>query len=333
MASGAIAGAARADEGTVSGFAFGGTGETVFEHTRAALRDPHFGMRFYLAPKVPGTLSPVTDPGGPDANARADAKGGNHLFWDVAFGERAPVLGWYDVHPTRSVRHARGFQLNLDAAAFLLLDFNAQSSAVINTDYRLGVSGDLRPWRDGWDRLSVSVGAFHQSTHLGDEYVLSAQTIQAGGVPSANPYLPYRANPSYIGFPATLSVDLGPVSQPQYSARVYGGGTLFVDSGIPAAGNADARLGVELRYGQPELTSEIPQAPPQTRACRSFSRARSSSVSGTPPSTGTPRRSGRRRVCAAGSSAAAPAPTCSRTRASSSASSRTIPRSRASRSS
>src|SRR5215471_939892 len=120
-------GAARADDETVSGFAFGGTGETVFEHTRASLRDPHFGMRFYYTDKVPGTLSPVTNPGAADADARAAAAGGRHVFWDVAFGERAPVLGWYDIHPTRSVRHARGFQLNIDAAAFLLLDFNAQS--------------------------------------------------------------------------------------------------------------------------------------------------------------------------------------------------------------
>src|SRR5206468_2684391 len=127
---------ARADG--VSGSAFGGTGETVFEHTRAALCDPHFGIRWYLARKVPGTLSAVDHPGLPDDDARAAALGGNHWFWDVAFGERAPIWGWYAVHPTRSVRHARGVQINADAAVFMLLDYHAQSSAVINTDYRLG---------------------------------------------------------------------------------------------------------------------------------------------------------------------------------------------------
>lgn len=255
---------ARADlDGTgsaVSGFAFGGTGETIFEHLRASLRDPHFGMRFYVADKVPGTLSNVSDPGSADADARADAKGGKHVFWDVSFGERAPLFGWYDIHPTRSVRHARGFQLNVDAAAYLLVDFNAQSSAAIDTDYHIGLSADVRPWADGWDRLSLSFGFFHQSTHLGDEYVLSAHTIQASLPPEVNPFLPYRANFSYLAFPATLSVDLGPTSAPQYAARVYGGGTWFAMSDVPAATHPEWRAGVELSYGAPEAVvgSEAP---------------------------------------------------------------------------
>lgn len=246
-----VAPAARADEGP-SRWRFGGTGETVFEHTRASLRDPHFGMRVYLSDKVPGTLSPIDNPSSPDADARAAADTRPHIFWDVAFGERAPVLGWYDVHPTRSVRHARGFQLNIDAAAFLLLDFRAQSDAVINTDYRIGLSADLRPWSDGWDRLSFSVGAFHQSTHLGDEYVLSARTIQDTGPPAVNPYLPFRGNPSYLAFPLTVSFDLVPDTLPQYSARLYAGGAVYAESGIPEETHPDLRGGIELRYGYPE---------------------------------------------------------------------------------
>jgi hypothetical protein len=257
-----------ADDDPVSGWVFGGTGESVFEHTRAALRDPHFGMRFYLDSKVPGTLSPVSNAGAPDANARAAAAGGNHLFWDVAFGERAPVFGWYDVHPERSARHARGFQLNLDAAAFLLLDFDSQSSGVINTDYRIGFSGDLRPWRDGWDRLSVSVGLFHQSTHLGDEYVLSAPTIQDSGIPTANPSLPYRANPSYLAVPATISIDLGACDS-AFSTRLYGGGSVYFESGVPEATHPDARAGIELRYGQLESTDIPPIAAPSPVAAGS----------------------------------------------------------------
>jgi hypothetical protein len=228
-------------------------------------------MRFYAANKVPGTLSPTPDAGSSDADARAAAAGGRHLFWDVAFGERAPVLGWYDVHPTRSVRHARGFQLNLDAAAFLLLDFDAQSSAVINTDYRIGASVDLRPWRDGWDRLSFSVGVFHQSTHLGDEYVLSARTIQDSGTPVANPALPYRANPSFLAFPGTASVDLSVEALPDLSMRLYLGGTLYAVSGLPQATHPDGRIGAELRYGQPE-PADVVAAPSPAFPARGTSR-------------------------------------------------------------
>jgi hypothetical protein len=252
----AAPGRARADENdSVSGFAFGGTGETVFEHTRAALRDPHFGVRVYGADPVPGTLSPVPNPSSADADARAAAAGGRHTFLDVAFGERAPLFGWYDVHPTRSLRHARGFQVNLDAGVFALVDSDAQSSAVINTDFRIGGSLDLRPWRDCWDRLSLSVGAFHQSSHLGDEYVLSAHTIQDSGPPEPNPALPYRANPSYLAIPTTVSIDLGPADAPWITGRLYFGATVYPSSAIPEATRPDARLGVELRYGQPEQTA------------------------------------------------------------------------------
>jgi len=41
---------------TFSGWELGATGETMFEHTRAGLRDPHFGMRLYRDDPVPGTL-------------------------------------------------------------------------------------------------------------------------------------------------------------------------------------------------------------------------------------------------------------------------------------
>lgn len=259
------AGAQTADPPTaaVSGFDFGGTGETIFEHTRASLRDPHFGMRVYRAHKVPGTLSVISDPGSADADIRAALPDGSHKFWDVAFGERAPVMGWYDVHPTRSIRHARGVQLNIDAAAFLLLDFTAQSSAVINTDYRLGASVDLRPWRDGWDLLSLSVGFFHQSTHLGDEYTLSAGTIQDAAPPAANAALPYRANPSYLAFPATVSLDLSSEGAHWLTGRLYFGGTVFAQSELPQATHPEFRAGLEVRLGRPDDTSaEQMVAPP-----------------------------------------------------------------------
>ncbi|MEP6652537.1 MAG: hypothetical protein ABJA82_04210 [Myxococcales bacterium] len=261
------AGAQTADPpgAAVGGFDFGGTGETIFEHTRASLRDPHFGMRVYRAHKVPGTLSVISDPGSADADSRAALPDGLHKFWDVAFGERAPVMGWYDVHPTRSIRHARGVQLNIDAAAFLLLDFTAQSSAVINTDYRLGASVDLRPWRDGWDLLSLSVGFFHQSTHLGDEYTLSAGTIQDSAPPAANAALPYRANPSYLAFPATLSLDLSSERVRWLTGRLYFGGTVFAQSELPQATHPEFRGGLEVRMGRPDDSSaEFVAAPPAT---------------------------------------------------------------------
>lgn len=230
-----------------SGSEWGATGETVFEHTRAALRDPHFGMRLYCDQPVPGTLHTIPSPTAPGANLLAGAPNGRHLFWDVSFGERMPIFTWFNVNPKRA-RYARGVQFDLDAAAFMLLDFSSQSAGVIDTDFRLGGSIDLRPWADGWEHMSLSVGFFHESTHLGDEYVLSAATIQANAVPSVNTLLPYRANPSYEALPVTLSLDF-PLDDSRFSLRAYGGATAYFWSALPnGAYPSEWRAGGELRW-------------------------------------------------------------------------------------
>jgi hypothetical protein len=46
----------------------------------------------------------------------------------------------------------------------------ASKRPVIDTDFRIGGSIDLRPWCDGWEHLSLSVGFFHESTHGGSEF-------------------------------------------------------------------------------------------------------------------------------------------------------------------
>jgi hypothetical protein len=229
-----------------SGWEFGATGETIFEHTRAGLRDPHFGMRLYRDRAVPGTLNTISNPV-PGSDGLAAVPNGPHTFWDVSFGESMPVFTWFNVNPQRA-RYARGFQFNLDAGAFMLLDFGSQSAGVIDTDFRVGGSFDFRPWWDGWEHLSLKVGFFHESTHLGDEYVLSAATIQGTAPPAANATLPYRANPSYEGLPVTLSVDI-PFGDSHLSARAYGGAEAYFWSALPnGTFPSEWRVGGELRW-------------------------------------------------------------------------------------
>jgi hypothetical protein len=224
---------------------FGATGETIFEHTRAGLRDPHFGMRLYYADPIPGTLHPVSNPG-PGSDPSAATPDGSHLFWDVSFGESMPIFTRYKVDPSHA-RYAGGFQLNFDAGAFMLLDFTSQSSGVIDTDYRLGLSGDYRPWQPYWQHLSFTVGFFHESTHLGDEYVLSSGTIQGNSPPAANSFLPYRANPSYEAVPVTASLDWH--FSTEVSGRVYGGLSKYLGSALPNEDYpSEWRAGAELRW-------------------------------------------------------------------------------------
>jgi hypothetical protein len=244
-----------------NGWEFGATGETIFEHTRAGLRDPHFGMRLYYAEPVPGTLSPISGPYTPASDAAAAKVPGNHLFWDVAFGERMPVATYFDVNP-KHPRYARGLQLNLEAGVFMLLDFNSQSAGVIDADYRIGTSVDFRPPAPFWEHLSLSVGFFHESTHLGDEYVLSAATIQGSGPPAANAQLNYRANPSYEAVPVTLSVDV-PFGESHLSARGYGGVEKYFDSELPNAMFPSVwKLGAELRWTTVDGANTARYAPP-----------------------------------------------------------------------
>ncbi|HVR60777.1 MAG TPA: DUF1207 domain-containing protein [Polyangia bacterium] len=247
MASAAAAGAAddasRARSDRDHGLDLGATGETIFEHTRASLRDPHFGMRVYCGAQIPGTLHKVN---AGTSDAVAAMPDGNHFFWDVAFGESMPLFTLWNVNKARS-RYARGLQVNFDAAAFMLLDFSSQSWGVIDTDFRIGGSLDLRPPWDGWDHLSLSVAFFHESSHLGDEYVLSAATIQTMAPPMANAALYYRANPSYQSLPVTLSADV-PFTD-RLTARAYAGASAYLGTDLPNGRfPSEARAGAELRW-------------------------------------------------------------------------------------
>src|SRR5262249_22204621 len=132
------------------GFQLGGAGRPVFEHLHADLLDPRFGMRVYFDDPVPGTLHNVPDPAGPGANARAAAPNGLHFFWDVALGERAPLGGWYGSGSCPEM-FACGVVLSVVAAVYALVDLSSQSNAVLDSDYRLGGSIDVRPWWPGLD--------------------------------------------------------------------------------------------------------------------------------------------------------------------------------------
>ena len=78
---GASAGAqVPAREPSVSGFAFGGTGETIFEHTPASLHDPHFGARVYVDGKYVGE-APLSTELQVGARAIQVSKGGYSDFF------------------------------------------------------------------------------------------------------------------------------------------------------------------------------------------------------------------------------------------------------------
>ncbi len=96
-------------------------------------------------------------------------------------------------------------QIGLQAAVFGLFNLDAPSADLVNADYWIGIPVSYRsgPW-------SVLARIYHQSSHLGDEFLLGNPGIR-------------RVNLSYEDFEVLASLDLN-------SIRVYGGGGYILNS-------------------------------------------------------------------------------------------------------
>jgi hypothetical protein len=83
------------------------------------------------------------------------------------------------------------FGAGLQPGVHGIFDLNAPSKDLVNADYRLGVPVDYR-----YEGFSMEAAVFHQSSHLGDEFVFQVQTP--------------RLNLSYEAVTLKLSQDIGP---------------------------------------------------------------------------------------------------------------------------
>ena len=115
----------------------------------------------------------------------------NSTIAAVGFGENFGI-----------VRHGsnpkKGWQLGLSAAVFAQFDLESESSDLMNADYVIGVPVTWR--HNDW---SGRVRVYHQSSHLGDEFLLRVQ--------------PERVNLSYESIEVLVAHDFGGI-------RAYGGG-------------------------------------------------------------------------------------------------------------
>jgi hypothetical protein len=92
------------------------------------------------------------------------------------------------------------FEFGLEPGVFSTFDLEAESKDLINADYRINLSIGHRK-----DLVSSLLQVYHQSSHLGDEFILRDRVDE-------------RINLSYEAVSLLTSVDLF-----QY-ARIYGGG-------------------------------------------------------------------------------------------------------------
>lgn len=173
------------------------------------------------APSGPGPAASTPPPPGRERAARDYATGlmpGGLLFEPLIADPRWPhfSLSWqrYIDHPELENVFALSFgesfalyrgrlgrgwwEAGLQAGVHAIFDLDSKSSELINSDYIAGGTGSYRQ-----GPFSALARLFHQSSHLGDEFVLRSRVE--------------RVNLSYEGIEAKLSWDF------ERYLRVYGG--------------------------------------------------------------------------------------------------------------
>ena len=96
------------------------------------------------------------------------------------------------------------WELGLQAGVFAIFDLDADSYDLINADYRVSLPVFMR-----WHPLSGMVRILHQSSHLGDEFILRGRADE-------------RENLSYEKVDSLMSLDL------PFGSRLYAGGGYLV---------------------------------------------------------------------------------------------------------
>lgn len=122
-----------------------------------------------------------------------DPAGHGTTIVSVGLGDSFGLIRWGGPAPNE------GVQLDIIGSIFAQFDFGAASKDLINADYLIGLPLTFR--RSGF---STRVRVYHQSSHLGDEYLLRSEALD-------------RENLSFESVEFLASQELGPL-------RMYAGG-------------------------------------------------------------------------------------------------------------
>lgn len=137
----------------------------------------------------------------------------------VGLGDSFGLVRWGGPSP------GEGVQLDVVGSIFAQFDLDSASNDLINADYIIGLPLTIR--RSGF---SVRARIYHQSSHLGDEYLLRSAEIQ-------------RENLSFESVELLASQELGPL-------RVYGGGERIIRRDPESVEPKLWHAGAELRSGR-----------------------------------------------------------------------------------
>ena len=155
-----------------------------------------------------GTFRSLDDPSGEGTN-----------IGSVGLGDSFGLVRW------GGPSAGEGLQLDVIGSIFAQFALNTPSTDLINADYIIGLPVTFR--RSGF---SSRVRVYHQSSHLGDEFLLRAEEIE-------------RENLSFESVEVLVSQEIGP-------ARVYAGGERIFRREPAALAGRLLHGGVELRTGR-----------------------------------------------------------------------------------
>lgn len=143
---------------------------------------------------------------------------GNGQFESVAVPNIGGTLSLYRGAPSGGAQ----WEVGLQAGVFSLFDLNAPSTDLLNVDYNVAIFSGYRK-----GPLSGLLRVTHQSSHLGDEFVLN-NTVT-------------RIELAYEHLDLKLSYDLGEW------LRLYGGAGVLLRASPDDLGKASTQFGLELR--------------------------------------------------------------------------------------
>jgi hypothetical protein len=155
-----------------------------------------------------GTFRSLDDPSGEGTNIAS-----------VGIGDSFGIVRWGGPSP------GEGLQLDVVGSIFAQFDLGAESNDLINADYIIGAPLTFR--RRGF---SARVRLYHQSSHLGDEYLLRLEDVE-------------RENFSFEAFEFLLSQEFGPV-------RAYAGAERTLRREPETLVAKFLHAGVEVRTGR-----------------------------------------------------------------------------------
>jgi hypothetical protein len=192
------------------------------------------------ADRVPGNIGPVSDP------LAVGWLPEGHLFSPLLADPRWPHFSAsYQYNPTdKSVRSVGAVSfgetiplyrtaapmmgqvdLGIQAGVFAVFDLEAESMDLVNADYYVAA---MAAYRTG--NASALARLFHQSSHLGDEFLLRTRVA--------------RVNLSYEGVDLKLSYDF------PFGFRLYGGGRVLFDQEPSDLKRWATQAGLEFRSPQ-----------------------------------------------------------------------------------